>query len=1830
MITETENNSTDALVAENKGEPEWMQPVDSMQGGFAEDAPAAQAAEQAEMNKREYWSSVLTGNPDTVPLDVCERAGATRADMSREQQLYTLCSAVNRSWVADYKGVPRMELQTNWKKHRAQLAAELGTAENEQEVFMALSDRVAEEPRRKLARRVYEQAYMAALNGESEWTLPKEEAAGLSEQDRLAAAVVARNAGAEGRSERERLLPVAQQLAEGMDVFAAVEEDAFSAPRVFAGAPGLWQAVDALADMPEDERQRVAYLARRLEADTRRERGDSPAAEDGLLTRSLRAIRRGASSLGYGALQAINHAGIATLNNAGDLLGGEWGQDMKDGAANWDLRMQMLDEVRRFTQEEVVPLLPEGASRAETYFLDAMQTVPSAVLSCCGGAGFAALALSGMGASVAEARRRSPETPQNLQLAAGVVGGAVQGGIYMALGRLGGKMLEQNISRFMRARGSGLVNYSLAALKSGMSFTAEGVKMMLAGKAAAAVDLAAHEIAARAAATASNIDWKQFGNNLTDIEHNMREAATLLPFLLIGAGRVALRHFRSADSVLGSGRRLLDWKMDEKKVDEILRERDIDARNERLKDALRECELWKNNRCYSFDIMRAMSLLNVDGMKLFRNAKDVCDFLHLPAVFTAEQGQRSAPAAGEKATAGRALREEWEQLAGIWEGPGDLAQLSQARGAGRRALMNGRGRYGGHYYFSYDHPLQSGKVQPLTASYAPGTAEARRQEVTARFDELRALSGRLLLQLYSDDVCTAAGASDAKTLRAEAEKTRSHYLRMAAACVSGRARGSSEKVVFDSFARECGELLSRYRDGAEVQRTGWLQKVPQEFLDNIDRYCLSLDNRRMLPYPELREFFWLMYRTRVCAAVLGDLLPMEGDFQTLLATRHSPAAAYEHLLARELPELGVPQPPAVGDSAPDGDTTAAGRVALYSRLTGARMETGRNDKGETLYRMRRPDGRMTPWHRTREAVENDVAGNAAFSFMPLGTPLDSWLKREFDNPACLSQLPAAGERDYSGHDQLCAAALRDLSRLWLEDATHLQPGLHRESMYRAERVLRESVNSRPLLEHVEPGHFNMESKSTITPYSLALGRFIVYWTHQLNEGGLSAEHAADFLMEQGLFTPSIRQQVLDMGKPPLMPRSRKVPLKETPPPDIEGRNRKLGEALGLFTLRYFLSRLPEMPVPDSVKNWYAQAAFSPEYRLMEGPPKKGTRLDIHRTRKQYNLLGWLNHQSIHQLRAIAPYVQKYREVYANGLPDSHIASLMPGAYSADMVQQLEQAWAHRGCGDGVFHYAQPRYWVLLRNPVGAWNEMPMDERRKLVAYLNRTQDGLLPADAGETMPTALQHLAEVLQQHPDLHYYGAVEGDWVWRLHFREPRTALLHPEQKEGNYETAASMREDYLVRKELLPDFIAESESVREALATLNLLRAYPGKAQAYYDGVSICWNGKRYGVKLTHPSGLQNWVSRHCLKPLRQLLWMVIQDAKESDGKTLNVAGVEVPVLMSDELEPPPLSNVTVYKSDYFTNYMYRLMPGMSFAPTATSRRPYIVGVNQGIHIGTKDGFGKNETPVLQLPLDEFTFVFAPLPCDWTLTYDTLRRRTVLRSLSRVFHLADLENAMPGTNVRGLEEMPELMMRLFEDTGYSTRLYNRSLEELNAGEARALQLAANMLACLNVPSSGYHSDRSNAYSELWNTAESIRQHPQYLFEIVEALVSGNPPSKETSTSIQNIAALDAGLEVDEYKEKVTLDAPIIKEVDESKLSIRELILYDLGVAHITREWVEALSEGFLEKADELEALWNDPEWVKKHEDGQRRLREHRERIKYFRYGNPKNWKTLPPRDN
>ena len=1815
MITEMKKPAAGNAAAEKKNEPKLLQPADSMQSSLPESEVGAQP-ESTETKKREYWGRVLTGNPDTVPMDVCERAGADSADMSREQQLYTLCSAVNRSWVADYKDIPRMELLTNWKKYRAELAAELGAAENEQEVFVALSDREAEASRREFARQVYAQAYMAALNGETPWAPKKEEMAGLNEQERYAAAIVAHNAAEQGRRERERLLPVAQQLADGMDVFAAVEEDAFSAPRVFAGAPGLLQAVDALAGMPEDERQRVAYLAHRLEAAAREARGDAPAAEDGVMRRSLRAIRRGASSLGYGVLQAVNHAGIATLSNAGEILGGEWGQDMKESAEAWDLRMRMLDEVRQFTQQEVVPLLPEGASRAETYYLDAVQAVPSAVLSCCGGAGFAALALSGMGSSVAEARRRSPETPQQLQLAAGVVGGAVQGGIYMALGRLGGKMLEQNISRFMRARGSGMVNYSLAGLKSTLSFTAEGVKMMLAGKAATAVDLAAHELAARAAATASNIDWKQFGSNLTDIEHNMREAATLLPFLLIGAGRVMLRHFRSADSVLGSGRRLLDWKVDEKKVDEILRERDIDAKNESLKAVLRESELWTNNRRYSFDIMRAMSLLNVDGKLLFRNAKDVCDFLHLPAVFVTEQGRRAPSPAGEKSTAGRALREEWEQLAGIWEGPGELAPLIQSRGAGKRALMNGRGRYGGQYYFTYDHPLHSGKLQPLTASYAPGTAEARRQEVTARFEELRALSGRLLLQLYSDDVCTAATGCDTAMLRAEADKTRRQFLRLVADSVSGRARGMSEKEVFDSFARNCGELLTRYRDGVEVQRTGWLQKVPREYLDNIERYCLSLDNSRMMPYPELREFFWLMYRTRVCAAVLGDLLPMVEDFQTLLSARRSPAEAYEHLLGRELLEQRGAVPTASGAEHAAGDEVNARRVALYSQLTGAQIEQIRTDHGETLYRMRRPDGSVTPWHAEREAVENDVAGNTAFSFMPLGTQLAEWRKREFDNPACLSTLPAAGERDYSGHDQLCAVALRDLSRLWLEDASHLQPGLHRETMYRAERVMRESINARPIVESVEEGRFNMESKSTITPYSLALGRFVVYWTHQLNGGCLSAERAADFLLKSGVITPSIHQEILDMGKPPLMPRGKNIPLKETPPADIEGRNRRLGEGLGLFTLRYFLSRLSELPVPESVKLWYAHAAFSPDYRLHEGPPRKGTKLDIHKTHKQYNILGWLNHQSIHQLRAIAPYVQQYRERYAKGLPDPYIAELMPGAYSADKVLQLEQAWAHRNCGDGVFYHASPRYWALMRNPAAMWNDMPLDERKKLVAYLSRTQEELLPADAGESMPAALVNLAEMLQQYPELHYYGSLTEDGVRHLYFREARTMVLQAEQKEGNYETSSSLRADYLVRKERVPSFISDSESVRAALATLDQLRMYPGKEKAYYDGVLVWYNGKRYGVDLEHPVGLHHWVSRPCLVPLRDMLWNIIRDADGTDRESLNIAGVEVPILMLQELEPHALSAVTVYKSDYFANYMYRLMPGMSYASNEVSRHPYIVGVKKGIHIGTMDDFGKRETEILQMPLEKFEQEFYFLPCDWKVSYGTLRRRTVLRNLMRVFDIADKETSPAGTNMRGQAELPELMMRLFEDTGYSTRLYNRTTEELNPGEARALRLAAIMMSCMNAPAISYHSDRSKAFMDLRDMGESIRNEPSYLFELVEALVTGNLPSEKTWQSMQTIATLDAGGEVDELKIKDKKDAKSKK--NEEKLTDDELYRATWGIRRMSPEWIKEITDACQARIDEAERQRQDPEWVRKHEEGQRRLREHRDSLKNFDYRN------------
>ena len=78
------------------------------------------------------------------------------------------------------------------------------------------------------------------------------------------------------------------------------------------------------------------------------------------------------------------------------------------------------------------------------------------------------------------------------------------------------------------------------------------------------------ELAAKVDRVASHIDWEQFGDNILDVETNIREAAMNLPYVLIAAGRAALHHFRNPDAILDNEAALQHWGVDDAARQRIL------------------------------------------------------------------------------------------------------------------------------------------------------------------------------------------------------------------------------------------------------------------------------------------------------------------------------------------------------------------------------------------------------------------------------------------------------------------------------------------------------------------------------------------------------------------------------------------------------------------------------------------------------------------------------------------------------------------------------------------------------------------------------------------------------------------------------------------------------------------------------------------------------------------------------------------------------------------------------------------------------------------------------------------------------------------------------------------------------------------------------------------------------------------------------------------------------------------------------------------------------------------------------------------------------------
>lgn len=1648
----------------------------------------SQEEEEPDEEKDSYWNRVLTGNPDTVPDDVCSRAGADDASLSPGERHYRLCSSVNRSWVADYLGVPRENLRAGWGSYRAELAEALGVANDEQEVFAALSLRHREIPRRRVLRRSFERGYLSGLEGKEEEHPADEKIALGDEELRFQSQELSRMAYQQGSEQRRKWLPLAREVARSLDFFSAVEEDVFYEVRgvssLFSMAPALRQ----MANMSEHERQIVFHVARSLfEEEEPKE----------LLPTMRRAFHRGRMNLSVGLLNFGGYSTAASLQRAGSLVGGRVGRSLLRTSEGMDQYMNLFNDLKRLQQNEIHPLdLSEEASQAEKFLVEAAEGTPAAILSCCGGVGFGAILLSGVGDSVAEARKRAPEGTLYLQMEAGVLAGAVQAGIFKGVNRVGARVLENSITQLMKARGSGMAAYSLAGLNFLSGASLEGAKQLMANKAASATDLAMQELAARLEGTASNIDWQEYGSNLTDIETNMREAARVLPFVLIGSGKMSLRHFRSERAILGDeGLILRDWGIEDSRRRAIMMEQDIDRRTEMLRLELRQSARWQYPE-FTQEAARALRLLNLDYFDGFRDEDVVREFLELPSegskVVRSEYAQLSMEEARQNPTHGMSRYNEAhsrpEKMKEVFELWNSWWRRSHIQDYTAPTLL--QGQHANYQYWGkptldrigayMEEGRLAGGIVPRrmrnTGLYAPFAEADRRALLRDRVSEAQDLSYQFLMNVYSLDSLMSNPAAMGSTL-ARTEATRKGFLGEIGKAVLRVAMGMPRE---ESLTRMDKYFSDYYlRRGYRGFPAAWMKEYPSKVWRNLPRLTKEYADPAWWNQPEMMQTFRIMSGARSCATALMDLLPMTDDFQTGLSRGMSPAQSFAHLLERE---LGYD--PSAVKGYPVRELEASRNVTdfrrytrdnvrqfrLYQQMTGVELEKQKDAKGVEYYRIVRPDGHPTRWHRGPTLALNDMAANTALQFAPFGDGHYKWMQRlssqgNFD----LLNLNRAEVGEFSGYDQLCGIATKELAHLWMDTATTLQPGIVTLRMRRAFRGLHNGDGVTPLLfERSGEGRmedFEMDVYTGVTPLSLIQSRSYVYWSRMLNSSWVSEAEAADFLERQG------------------------VSLSEEP------SRLEIVQQLSDFTTHYFLARLDQMNIPESVRRWYATAAFCPAPEPSIPQPKTpGQGVSVPVGAGGTQLISWANRYVARKLRDMAPEVERVRELplALDGAEEPFLPMVM-GAFGGDVRLRYEQGWCFHQGGSGVFLGGHQPLWNMMTHPLRAWELMTPEEQLDL-----RQQARTFCPDetGGDAVLESVKNLDAVLRDHPELHRYSLVDGETkgLRLMTLEEPRVDMerfQEPEMRPVPMYQPGEMQSGFRLEgvKEP-PAFIQEDARVMPALRFLGGLRSMMTEAPcALSDG--IWWNRRVYGGERgEHPEGLEAWTAT---RPLGRLLDMLgrIHDRR---GGVVNVCGVRVRGLNPAELDLSELNAVTVYLSEARKPYTYRLMPGEPDAEFAGVREPYVVDARYGIFLD-----GKN----IIHDAGQWTHSFRRLQ-DFHPTSRRLYKEPTLRTLSErnawttLHHIMDRlegDHFRTGTGADGIS-MREILMRLCEDSGFLRDLAELEPSELTYGQAVTLNLSRALLLGTCYP------DSPKYMGELIQEVKRLHSHPEEQRSVIEVM--------------------------------------------------------------------------------------------------------------------------------
>lgn len=1647
--------------------------------------------------KEAYWSRILTGDLSTVPDEVRQQIGAADADES------AVALAVNRSWAVDYMGLSREQVRSGWNDIRASLAKRLGTGPDEREVFDALShEQQFMKPIRAAVRRVDELSYERGFDGEG---LPDDlDLSGLPPAYRQSLSDVSRRSHLEGAAERQRLMPTADLVWEGMkallpeEVPLSEEEkpknkreliekvagrmltttaSGIDQKRMALAMPSLLEAAGQLSHMSAEDRSKVYRLLQKR-AQTKAKRG--------FCEMALRNFQRGSQDITWGLTQAAGNV----LAAGARLLGGESGTflgwDARKTSQGIDGRLRMIEEMRRAVEGDIIPLgLDEHSSIVEKTVVDSARSVTPALFAFCGGAGFALLLASSTGQSMADAVQKAPEGNRNFQGLASLGSGAVDAAMMLGLNKIGLGILRRSVTNFASKYALSSVGKAMwgAARATGGASLREAGLLMGYGKLSELSHMGLQEAAAKQGGYESHVDWKGWGKRQFDLEAQRREAAAILPYLLIGSGRVGLKYFQSVPAVLGNGARLKSWGISDEDIRSILKERDRERQGEMLRQALVRSPKW-GGVDFVHQAAIVLNLLRPVPGYIFQTDGAVRDFLNLPAdykpmkrprsrVLTNEQiraAQEQYGLLGEPAACKKALRlwDDWWNRGGLTVLMKDEKGVRNLEACGVALLLREQRNL-------EELAVASDGVQKLLPKrvreegvFQPNAIEDARVLLYDRMREVRQRPFRLLLSRESLDGVQLSKKS-AEFWKREGQHVDERMRTVVYEGVMRLWRGEEKNRVLADVGRSVWKLWTQSVSAPDWRPEMWLERESLSANSRAVDKKLPIEERLLAfsekvregdPHilneltPEMRQACRMVWGTQADVRMLLSLLPMQRDFDVAMSRGFTPEEACAYLLQRELdirPETlaqhaeYLPAAKSAVLKPLQEKKNALVRVeAAYKRFARMRGITPERVTGEdgciywsTLY----PNGMPTRWHASREDMLADWGAHVAGLFAPAGDSRQQLLAKWQNGSEIVDESFELykGWRDkkrMSVFEELAVKASHDLMKQWYGGDRFRLPG---ESVGKPMNYhkMRESVREvlRPLARvTVKNGGLMGREHDPLTldnPVALIQGKADSVWHRLLNTRVLSPGEAVELLNAGGMNADEAHL---------------------TDP----ANRRELVFALTELSKRYFMDHLDDPSVPPSLSSWLRYAVTDMPATLHE---LTNERIEVEKElpvsptgfASRPRLIKWSTRGAVAEVQRLTETAGKVAEAERSGRIPAHLLGMLRDSAGMNRGVQAERAWMKerfRGRQD-VFTVMDRLVHLLPSNRLV--EEMPVASKKRLrdtLSYVTsffgllKFNDATMNAPWSERSLARLQVLADVLREYPDLHEWSI---DRRTPGRFRRvagetygPDWSRTYVPERPAHYRSEPPERhKDYrIVENCMLPDNMAADPRVESAIRTLDALRRYASRVPASTaDGVA--WGGRLYDkTGENRPRGVgQDWLVSQPLRASNNLL-------RGLKG-TFEAFGTKLLKLGKDRAMRQALDLMVVYHDPNLPGHMVRLMPGFPDAMNARARGPYVVHSYKGVYINER-GYPISPGKLYRscIPLEKFRLH----PLDLSKLGD-------VESAGKFNLLWNLRWASRSSKVHGKMETPnsivpnplELMIRIEDELGQGARWNHGQLERL-----------------------------------------------------------------------------------------------------------------------------------------------------------------------------------------